>query len=102
LEAPHCSRPAAHGWLLPTVFAVIATLAWPLPATAASFTAAGVTFSDELGGLVLEGMSGWGSMDDPFVVVERMTDPNGGTLEFRVDPALGIDLDRSTVSASRW
>jgi hypothetical protein len=28
-------------------------------------------------------------MDDPFVLVERMTDPNGGTLEFRVDPAFG-------------
>jgi hypothetical protein len=56
---------------------------------AASITIAGVTFSDELGGFVLEGVSGQGSMDDPFVLVERMTDPNGGTLAFRVDPAFG-------------
>ena len=28
-------------------------------------------------------------MDDPFVLVERMTDPNGGTLSFRVERNFG-------------
>jgi hypothetical protein len=40
----------------------------------------GVTFSDKLGGFILEKATGEGSMDDPFVLVERMTDSNGGTL----------------------
>ncbi len=49
----------------------------------------GVTFSDELGGFILERVSGNGSMDDPFVIVERITSPNGGTLVFHVDPTIG-------------
>ena len=56
---------------------------------AASLTVDGVTFSDELGGFVLEGVTGGGSMDDPFVVVERMTSASGGILRFRMDPAFG-------------
>jgi len=56
---------------------------------AASLTVDGVTFSDELGGFVLEGVTGSGSMDDPFVVVERMTSASGGILRFRMDPAFG-------------
>jgi len=50
----------------------------------ASFSLNGVTFSDHLGGFVLEKVTGEGSMDDPFVLIERMTDSNGGTLSFRV------------------
>jgi hypothetical protein len=69
------------------IAAVIAAL--PGPADGASFFDNGITFSDELGGLVLEKVTGEGSMDDPFVVTERMTDPNGGTLLFRVDAAFG-------------
>jgi hypothetical protein len=45
----------------------------------ATISVNGVTFSDELGGFVLERASGQGSMDDPFVVVERMTSLAGGT-----------------------
>ena len=59
------------------------------PVNGASFSASGVTFSDEQGGLTLESVSGVGSMDDPFVLVERMTDSNGGTLTFRVQPEFG-------------
>jgi hypothetical protein len=49
----------------------------------------GISFSDELGGFVLEQVTGKGSIADPFVVVERMVDPNGATLVFRADPSLG-------------
>jgi hypothetical protein len=59
------------------------------PVNGASFSANGVTFSDEQGGLTLESVTGAGSMDDPFVLVERMTDSNGGTLTFRVQPEFG-------------
>jgi hypothetical protein len=80
---------AASHWLLLIIFALAVPVLDPLRADAASFTVAGATFSDDLGGFVLERVSGRGSMDDPFVLVERMTDPNGGTLEFHVDPAFG-------------
>ena len=49
----------------------------------------GISFSDELGGFVLEQVTGKGSIADPFVVVERMIDPDGATLVFRADPSLG-------------
>lgn len=49
----------------------------------------GISFSDELGGFVLERVSGKGSIADPFVVVERIIDPDGATLVFRADPSLG-------------
>ena len=49
----------------------------------------GISFSDELGGFVLEQVTGTGSIADPFVVVERMVDPNGATLVFRADLSLG-------------
>ena len=55
----------------------------------ASLSVTGVTFSDKLGGFVLEKATGEGSMDDPFVLVERMTDSNGGTLSFQVQPGFG-------------
>ena len=49
----------------------------------------GISFSDELGGFVLEKVTGKGTIADPFVVVERMIDPDGATLVFRADPSLG-------------
>lgn len=51
-------------------------------AEGATLTVNGVTFSDRLGGFVLEKASGHGSLEDPFVLVERLIDPNGGTLTF--------------------
>jgi hypothetical protein len=60
-----------------------------LTAESASLSVNGVTFSDRLGGLILEKVTGEGSMDDPFVLVERMTDSNGGTLSFHVEPDFG-------------
>jgi hypothetical protein len=68
-------------------------LACPAPAHAASFSLNGVTFSDRLGGFVLERVSGQGSMDDPFVIVERMTNTAGGILEFQVDPSYGNKIN---------
>ena len=44
------------------------------PVAAEPITLNGITFSDEVGGFVL--VDGWGSgtLDDPFVIVERVTD----------------------------
>jgi hypothetical protein len=69
---------------------VMAAIALPADrASAAQVTVAGVVFSDELGGLVLERVTGQGSLDDPFVVVERLTQADGGTLLMRIDPTFG-------------
>ena len=74
--------------------AVVATAVMILPHAAggASLTASGVTFIDEQGGFVLERVTGEGSLDDPFVVMERMTDINGGTLTFHVSPTFGNEI----------
>ena len=80
-------RPIRWRYLLVAVLLVPAEPAW-----AASLTVDGVTFSDELGGFVLEGVTGGGSMDDPFVV-ERMTSASGGILRFSMDPAFGNRIE---------
>ncbi len=49
----------------------------------------GISFSDELGGFDLERVTGKGSISDPFVVVERVSNPDGATLVFRATPVLG-------------
>jgi hypothetical protein len=72
--------------------ALCLALAVPLsagPARADSFSLRGISFSDELGGFVLEGVSGRGSILDPFVVVERLTNPDGATLVIRATSILG-------------
>jgi hypothetical protein len=57
---------------------------------AASFSAAGLTFSDERGGFVIHGVSGTGTYEDPYVVIEEMTDPEGGVLVIRgADSGIG-------------
>jgi hypothetical protein len=70
-----------------TIFALVAVGAllqgWSASiAGAASLTVNGITFSDRLGGFVLEKATGQGSMDDPFVLTERITSLDGGTLAF--------------------
>ncbi|MDR6287509.1 hypothetical protein E9232_000008 [Inquilinus ginsengisoli] len=53
-----------------------AVLCLSLPATTAragEVSAAGLVFSDAEGGFVLESATGTGRLDDPFVVVERIT-----------------------------
>jgi hypothetical protein len=59
------------------------------PARSGTVLLHGVSFSDELGGFVLERVTGQGSIADPFVVVERMINVDGATLVFRADPSLG-------------
>jgi hypothetical protein len=53
------------------------------PATAASITLAGITFSDELGGVVLHAGSGAGTVADPFVLVEEINDDGPAILIVR-------------------
>ncbi|HET8727130.1 MAG TPA: hypothetical protein VFO41_06425 [Alphaproteobacteria bacterium] len=46
-------------------------------------TAEGVEFSDELGGFVLVSVTGSGRLDDPFVIVEEITDGGSAILTVR-------------------
>jgi hypothetical protein len=78
-----------------TFFAAIAVIAgmhMPDDAWATSLTVNSVTFSDEQGGFVLERVTGEGSLDDPFIVTERITDSNGGTLSVRISPEFGNQI----------
>jgi hypothetical protein len=52
-------------------------------AQAAPVTLAGLTFSDEMGGLVLHGGRGSGTTADPFVLVEEITDDGPAILVIR-------------------
>jgi hypothetical protein len=53
------------------------------PAHAEPATAGGVIFSDENGGFILHSASGSGSYEDPFLLVEEITDPEGAVLVIR-------------------
>ena len=53
------------------------------PAPAESFTAAGLEFSDEMGGFHLISVTGSGSLSDPIVVVEKITQVNPVVLVIR-------------------
>lgn len=60
------------------------------PATAEPVTLNGITFSDERGGVVL--LRGWGSgrLDDPFVLVEEITEAGPAILTIRgLTPGFG-------------
>lgn len=52
-------------------------------AAAASFSVGGLSFSDELGGFTLLDVTGAGTLDDPFVVVEEVTDQSAAILVIR-------------------
>src|SRR5262249_30519083 len=52
-------------------------------AAAASLSASGLTFSDELGGFNIVSASGSGTLADPFVVVEEITGPQEPVLVIR-------------------
>ena len=69
--------------------ALMTQAVWAVGAQGATITVNGVTFSDHLGGFILEAATGKGTLDDPFVLVEKMTDPNGGTLSYLVPPEYG-------------
>jgi hypothetical protein len=53
------------------------------PALAGPVTLAGLTFSDELGGLTITQGSGTGSLEDPFVLVEDITGEGPAILVIR-------------------
>jgi hypothetical protein len=52
-------------------------------AAAASFSASGISFSDELGGFTIVSASGSGTLADPFVIVEEITGPQEPVLVIR-------------------
>lgn len=64
------------------------------PAAADPVTLGGLTFSDELGGVVIRGGRGAGTPADPFVLVEDITDDGPAVLVVR-----GLD---GRVSGGRW
>lgn len=66
-----CALPAALLSLLPTA------------ASTEPVTLAGITFSDEQGGVVILGGSGRGTPDDPFVLVEEITEEGPAILTIR-------------------
>ena len=66
----------------------------PCPAKADAWTAAGLTFSDEFGGFRLISVSGWGSIADPIVIVEEITDLGPATMVIR-----GAQVRRDKTSA---
>ncbi len=64
------------------VFA-FALLVWAPAAWAEPFSIAGLTFSDELGGFRILSVSGSGTPENPFVVVEEVTAPEQAVLVIR-------------------
>jgi hypothetical protein len=56
------------------------------PALAEPVTLGGVTFSDEFGGFRILSGSGSGTPDDPFVIVEEVTEPGEAVLVIRGAP----------------
>lgn len=61
----------------------LAGLLLAAPTLAVEITQEGLTFSDEDGGFNLVGVSGRGTLDDPFVVVEEVTGPRYAILTIR-------------------
>jgi hypothetical protein len=73
-------RVGPHRWLL--VVTTLAALAVG-PAHAESWTIHGLTFSDEMGGFTINGVSGSGSLADPITVLEEITSTTGVVLVIR-------------------
>ncbi len=74
--------------LRPGCVAFLLSLAVASSATATSLTVEGLTFSDELGGFKLLDVTGEGSRDNPFVVVEEIDDTGPAILTI-----YGLDAD---------
>ena len=58
-------------------------LLWAKAALATEITQEGLSFSDEEGGFTLRSVTGRGSLDDPFVVIEDVTGPRQAILVVR-------------------
>src|SRR5215467_16246156 len=65
------------------VLGFLSALACAGAAVAAPISAGGLTFSDELGGFSILGVSGSGSLADPFVVVEELHSADEAVLVIR-------------------
>jgi hypothetical protein len=88
-QAREFQRPARAAFSIGCTLVLFLEIVCCPVAESASLSVNGVTFSDHMGGLILEKVSGEGSMDDPFVVVERLTDSSGGILSFQIPPEFG-------------
>ena len=62
---------------------VVLGLIWAGTALATEITHEGLTFSDEGGGFTLKGVSGRGSLDDPYIVLEDVVGPRQAVLIIR-------------------
>lgn len=67
----------ARHWII-TLIAAAGAIAGS--AIAEPMTTGGLTFSDEYGGFRIESVSGSGTLQDPFVVVEKITGPTSAVL----------------------
>jgi hypothetical protein len=75
--------PSSHAHRLILSALVAAASAWAPPAAAEPVSIDGVTFSDERGGFVILSASGEGTYENPFLLVEEITDPEGAVLVIR-------------------
>jgi hypothetical protein len=91
---------------VPVALTTVRRLAWlallacllPAHGIAGTWTTAGLSFSDELGGVRLVGASGTGARDDPVVLIQEIAGAgpavlvvrNGRTGHLNVSPALGF------------
>jgi hypothetical protein len=62
---------------------LILGLAWAGPAFGTEITHEGLSFSDEGGGFTLKSVTGRGSLDDPYVVIEEVVGPRQAILVIR-------------------
>ena len=71
---------AAPRWIRTFIAACGAFVLVASPVVAAPMTTGGITFSDAGGGFTIVAVSGSGSKDDPFIVVEEITGPSAAVL----------------------
>lgn len=67
-------------WSRAIIAACVSILMIASPVVARPMTTGGITFSDEGGGFTIIAVSGSGSSDDPFIVVEEITGPTAAVL----------------------
>ena len=71
----------------PILLVIITIVAFAGSAAADPVTLSGITFSDERGGFVIHSATGMGTYEEPFVISEEITDPDGAVLVIRGDTA---------------